>query len=1183
MIEKRSKAESIETTSKEDVSYDLSSNNDKPKGTHNTTTAELLQNDPKVKRIRKIAIVVLLTAAVGVSGGIYTSLVRSEEREFQNRFEDQAKQIGQALEAELDNKLRAIDALSVTITSFAGSQSVQWPNITVPEFSYRAASALSLGRALSVALYPIVSYDQMRQWEIFSVQNQQWVKEVVAFQAKFPQAFRSSVKKEHNMDASRAERHMVTNSSELLHNISDVIFHFDDDGMPTRISNELMLPMWQHAPVHPGLPRTNYDAYAVERNREALDKVMQNQASVLGQSYTLEESCYGHDFPPMSPDLETETWDDIWTQMVAMKNNHQHGHSGHTEIMDHSGHIELNHNHHEVAGLEGPAVNLFYPVFSDLNENRTVVSILALTSKWDSFLLPSLPPDPNGLMVTMNNECGQSFTFEITGEEVIYLGPGDHHEAKYGSFEKRFPLTLDSSVFTEVPMANEYCTYTASVYPSSQMREEFASNSPMIYTVSVAVIFFFTIFVFVFYDYLVQARQRYLVETASKSNAIISSLFPQIVRDRLMEGEGQNARKKIWRTEAVNGGAEKPAGPPIANFFANTTVMFGDIAGFTAWSSSRQPSEVFALLESLYGKMDSIAREMKVFKVETIGDCYVAVTGLPNPQEDHHLRMVKFATRVLKSMGPLTRQMEVKLGPGTTKLGFRVGLHSGPVTAGVLRGEKSRFQLFGDTMNMASRMESTGKINFIQVSNATARLIVASGKDHWISKREDMVEVKGKGTVQTYWVTDICAQRRQSNDKSTCESSASERRSMDTLCSKDQDAIAKNNTRRSLVEWQVELLSQLIKQIVAKRKDSPRKSLQPFNGWDSKHATPRDEIVEELHLPSLKPGTTTNQDSNRVKLSQKVQDQLHDFVTSIAMLYRDNGFHNYEHACHVTMSANKFLMRVVNPQGNGFEDSLRASLRAFHNHEYAYGLTGDPLTQFAIIFSALIHDIDHQGVSNKQLSEEDSRLAMMYNGKSPAEQNSIDLAFEVLGSSQYHDLVSCICANEEELKRFRQLVVNCVMATDIFDKDLLAIRNKKWKKAFKSEEEESSSDLKATIVIEHIIQAADVAHTMQHWHVYQKWNEKLFFEMCTAHEADRGPAKDPALGWYEGELWFFDNYVIPLAKKLEECGVFGVSSDECLNYALENRKEWEIRGRDLVTSMKERYAKMRKEGKRGSL
>ena len=73
-------------------------------------------------------------------------------------------------------------------------------------------------------------------------------------------------------------------------------------------------------------------------------------------------------------------------------------------------------------------------------------------------------------------------------------------------------------------------------------------------------------------------------------------------------------------------------------------------------------------------------------------------------------------------------------------------------------------------------------------------------------------------------------------------------------------------------------------------------------------------------------------------------------------------------------------------------------------------------------------------------------------------------------------------------------------------------------------------------------------------HVYKRWNERLFQEMFLAYEEGRG-GKDPTDGWYNGELWFFDNYIIPLARKLEECGVFGVSSDECLNYALENRKE----------------------------
>ena len=95
------------------------------------------------------------------------------------------------------------------------------------------------------------------------------------------------------------------------------------------------------------------------------------------------------------------------------------------------------------------------------------------------------------------------------------------------------------------------------------------------------------------------------------------------------------------------------------------------------------------------------------------------------------------------------------------------------------------------------------------------------------------------------------------------------------------------------------------------------------------------------------------------------------------------------------------------------------------------------------------------------------------------------------------------------------------------------------------------------------MQASDVAHTMQHWHVYQKWNSRLFKEMYRAYEKGRSAA-DPSINWYQGELAFFDYYIIPLAQKLKSCGVFGVSSDEYLDYARQNRAEWEKKGEDIV-------------------
>jgi 3'5'-cyclic nucleotide phosphodiesterase len=237
----------------------------------------------------------------------------------------------------------------------------------------------------------------------------------------------------------------------------------------------------------------------------------------------------------------------------------------------------------------------------------------------------------------------------------------------------------------------------------------------------------------------------------------------------------------------------------------------------------------------------------------------------------------------------------------------------------------------------------------------------------------------------------------------------------------------------------------------------------------------------------------------------------------------------------------------------------------------------DPLTQFACVFSALIHDIDHTGVPNTTLVSEKIDIATRYNNRSVAEQNSLDLAWNTLmNETQYADLRSVIFTNMAELCRFRDLVVNGVMATDIADKDLKTLRNNRWDEAFKGGDALGSLKVthkddvnrKATIVIEHLIQASDVSHTMQHWHVFRKWNQCLFEEMYEAYASGRAD-KNPVDFWYQGEIGFFDYYIIPLAKKLKDCGVFGVSSDEYLNYAMKNREEWEARGHEVVMEMHE--------------
>lgn len=142
-------------------------------------------------------------------------------------------------------------------------------------------------------------------------------------------------------------------------------------------------------------------------------------------------------------------------------------------------------------------------------------------------------------------------------------------------------------------------------------------------------------------------------------------------------------------------------------------------------------------------------------------------------------------------------------------------------------------------------------------------------------------------------------------------------------------------------------------------------------------------------------------------------------------------------------------------------------------HKATYGMSSDPLMQFAVVFSALIHDVDHTGLTNAELVKMGSHLAAEYRSKSVAEQNSVSLAWTILMEDSFKDLRACIYTTKAELHRFRQLLVNAVMATDIADKELKTLREKRWDDAFNQDARSSwkmDTDRRATITFEYIIQ-----------------------------------------------------------------------------------------------------------------
>ena len=252
---------------------------------------------------------------------------------------------------------------------------------------------------------------------------------------------------------------------------------------------------------------------------------------------------------------------------------------------------------------------------------------------------------------------------------------------------------------------------------------------------------------------------------------------------------------------------------------------------------------------------------------------------------------------------------------------------------------------------------------------------------------------------------------------------------------------------------------------------------------------------------------------------------------------------------------------------------------AAERHSETFGIASDPLTHFAVVLASLVHDAGHPGIPNSELVATEHELAKRYGSQSIAEMHSIHLAMKSL--EKYPDLEAQVYSTPHERKRFHRLLRHSVLATDIMGGEF----SRRWSKAFGDtvveDDEDSLLNRKASIVLELIIQASDVAHTMQHWHIYCKWNEKLFFERYSAFWSGSS-SDDPTQGWYQGELGFLDHYVLPLAKRLKECGVYGVSSEEYYGFAVENRREWEVKGHDVVRGMLQRAQKKYPPGRRSS-
>jgi adenylate cyclase len=204
----------------------------------------------------------------------------------------------------------------------------------------------------------------------------------------------------------------------------------------------------------------------------------------------------------------------------------------------------------------------------------------------------------------------------------------------------------------------------------------------------------------------------------ARSEALIKNVLPTSIAERLKAATGS-----------------------IADHVESASILFADVVNFTPLAQQLSPAEVVGTLDQLFSHFDTLVDRHGLEKIKTIGDCYMAAAGVPVPCADHASRAAFLA---------LDMQTAVATSPiaGRDGLELRIGINSGPVTAGVIGTKRFLYDLWGDAVNTASRMESNGMPGEIQITRATYELL----KDGFVCRRRGTIEVKGKGQMETWYL-----------------------------------------------------------------------------------------------------------------------------------------------------------------------------------------------------------------------------------------------------------------------------------------------------------------------------------------------------------------------------------------------------------------------------------------------
>lgn len=451
-------------------------------------------------------------------------------------------------------------------------------NVTIANFGAHASDLASLGGTLFMGYAPLVEAADRSGWEAYAKKRQGWIAEdlaVVEYEEEYHGSDFEGVEDEHD---AHDERQNIT-----LSPIPDQI-------VGSKANQKFHLPIWQiyPAPFNPAESPIMLDLLSFDWFLPLWEQLLETRGSVYSPVVSLgvllnytDAADRDQHHEEEEEDLETSTSED----------------SGSSDLTPKSLHLQ--------------------PIFKTFNqEHSRIVGVAISVISWSTVFSGLVEDEAEDVVMDLEYHCPKgvvlpNHAFETTEDEdhVSYIGVGFDPNKKYLQVHQKEQVTNvqegddssnDRRLEGDDSDNHEDCNYYVSVYMTEQYVENWQENDAVIFTIVVCCIFAFTAIVFFIYDFMVTQRNNKVVKTAERSNAIVTSLFPKNVAQQMMQDEEANqkpstiqAMKSLGALAGRDGDNNKIANKkPIADLFKNVTIMFGDISGFTAWSSMREPAQV---------------------------------------------------------------------------------------------------------------------------------------------------------------------------------------------------------------------------------------------------------------------------------------------------------------------------------------------------------------------------------------------------------------------------------------------------------------------------------------------------------------------------------------------------------------------------------------------------------------